>query len=118
MTLASTDDNPVPPGALEEDIHAADGVRLRTVRWAAPAKPRGTVAILGGRAEFIEKYFEIAGDLLSRGFAVAIMDWRGQGGSERPLRNARKGHVDDFSHYGRDLDAFVVSVLEPHCPRP
>ena len=62
----------------------------------AVVEPRGTVAILGGRGEFIEKYFEVAEDLLSRGLAVATMDWRGQGGSERPLRNARKGHVDDF----------------------
>jgi lysophospholipase len=118
MALVSTDDNPAPPGAVEQDIHAADGVRLRTVHWASSSNRRGTVAVFGGRGEFIEKYFEVAADLVSRGFTVATMDWRGQGGSERPLRNARKGHVDDFSYYGRDLDAFVDSVLAPHCPRP
>ncbi len=118
MTLASTVENPAPPGAVEEDIRAADGVRLRAARWTPPSIRRGTVAILGGRGEFIEKYFEVVGDLLSRGFAAAIMDWRGQGGSDRPLRNPRKGHVDDFSHFERDLEAFVTSVLVPHCPRP
>jgi lysophospholipase len=118
MALVLTDDNPAPPGAVEQDIHAADGVQLRTVRWTSSSDPLGTVAVFGGRGEFIEKYFEVAGDLVSRGFTVAVMDWRGQGGSERPLRNARKGHVDDFSYYGRDLDAFVGSVLAPHCPRP
>lgn len=118
MTLASIPENQAPQGAIEAQIRAADGVRLRTARWAPKATPRGTVAIFGGRGEFIEKYFEVADDILSRGFAVAILDWRGQGGSDRPLRNARKGHVDDFSHYLRDLDAFSASVLASECPRP
>ena len=118
MTLASTVDNPIPPGAVEQEICAADGVRLRTVRWTPSSSLRGTVTVLGGRGEFIEKYFEVVEDLLSRGLAVATMDWRGQGGSNRPLRNARKGHVDDFSHFERDLDALIASILQPHCPRP
>jgi lysophospholipase len=118
MTLAMTPDCRAPAGAIEAEIRAADGVRLRTARWAPPSPARGTVAVLGGRGEFIEKYFEVAGELLSRGFAVAALDWRGQGGSDRPLRNGRKGHVDDFSHFERDLSAFVERVLEPHCPRP
>jgi lysophospholipase len=118
MTLASTSDNPAPPGATEENVYTAEGVRLRAVRWAPSGAARGTVAILGGRGEFVEKYFEMTKDLLARGFAVAVLDWRGQGGSDRPLRNATKGHVDDFSLFERDLDAFVAAVLEPHCPRP
>jgi predicted alpha/beta hydrolase len=36
-----------------------------------------------------------------RGFAVAILDWRGQGLSDRALPNARKGHIYDFSEYDR-----------------
>ena len=118
MALMATPENPAPSGGIEEHIHAADGVRLRTARWPAIAEPRGTIAVLGGRGEFIEKYFEIVQDLLSRGFAVVAMDWRGQGGSERPLRNARKGHVDDFSLFERDLEALVGAILTPHCPRP
>ncbi len=118
MALISTPAYPPPPLGMEEDIRAADGVRLRTARWAPLSAPRGTVAVLGGRGEFIEKYFEVAGELLSRGFAVAAMDWRGQGGSDRPLRNSRKGHVDDFSHFERDLAAFARSMREANCPRP
>ncbi len=118
MSLATTDDNPVPEGAVEETFLTADGVRLRSARWTPPQATRGTVAILGGRGEFVEKYFETAKGLLARSLAVATVDWRGQGGSVRPLRNARKGHVDDFSLFERDLDAFVERILEPHCPRP
>jgi lysophospholipase len=118
MVLTATSDNPAPEGAIETDIRTADGVRLRTVRWIPPHAVAGTVAILGGRGEFIEKYFELARDLIARGLAVAAFDWRGQGGSDRPLRNPRKGHVDDFSLYERDLEAFVAGVLKPFCPRP
>jgi lysophospholipase len=118
MSLTSTSDNPAPPGAIEETLQTADGARLRAVRWTPSLAIRGTVAIFGGRGEFIEKYFEVTNNLLARGFAVAALDWRGQGGSDRPLRNARKGHVDDFSQFERDLDALVARILEPHCPRP
>ena len=79
---------------------------------------RGTVAIFGGRAEFIEKYFETIEQLLDRGLCVAALDWRGQGGSERQLKNPRKGHIDDFSLFERDLNAFVTEVLGPSCPQP
>jgi lysophospholipase len=90
MTLTSMPDNPAPSGAIEEHIRAAEGVRLRTARWS-PSSPIGTVVLLGGRGEFIEKYFEVVSELLTRGFAVAAMDRRGQGGSDRPLPNGRKG---------------------------
>ena len=117
MTLISTLENPAPKGAIEEHIRAVDGVRLRTARWAPPS-PIGTIVLLGGRGEFIEKYFEVVGELLTRGFAVAAMDWRGQGGSDRALHNTHKGHVEDFSQFEYDLDALVREVLERECPRP
>ena len=117
MALYAIAENPIPPGAVEHELTALDGVRLRAARWT-PERPRGTVVLLGGRAECIEKYYETIGDLLARGLAVATLDWRGQGGSERQLGNAAKGHVDDFGLYGRDFLSFQRDVLTPHCPRP
>jgi lysophospholipase len=118
MRLVATPENPVPPGAVVGMARAVDGVRLRAAHWVPPTAVRGTVAILQGRSEFIEKYFETVNDLLSRGFAVATIDWRGQGGSERQLRNPRKGHIDDFSIFERDLGALIDDVLGPSCPQP
>jgi lysophospholipase len=118
MHLVSTPDNPVPPGAVVAVARAVDGVQLRTARWVPTTALRGTVAILQGRSEFIEKYFETIRDLLARGFAVAAIDWRGQGGSARQLKNPRKGHIDDFSLFERDLNALVEDVLGPSCPQP
>ena len=118
MRLVSTPMNPSPAGAQVEELLAVDGVRLRAARWAPKGAPRGTVALLGGRAEFIEKHFETIGDLVDRSFCVAALDWRGQGGSERQLGDRGKHHIDDFSLYERDLQAFVSEVVAPYCPKP
>ena len=119
MELYEIDGNPVPPGASVGDTLTSDGVRLRYARWRATArKTLGTVCLMQGRGETIEKYFETIGDLRSRGFAVATFDWRGQGGSERRLRNRMKGHVDSFEEYDRDLEAFMQHVALPDCPPP
>lgn len=100
-------------------IETSDGVRLRTARWTRTARTgRGTLVLLQGRSEFIEKYFEVIAELRRRGFDVVALDWRGQGGSERPLANRRKGHVDDFELFQRDLDALFSSIIEPDCPKP
>jgi lysophospholipase len=57
-------------------------------------------------------------ELRSRGFAVATLDWRGQGRSERKLSDPRKGHVSDFSEYEEDLETFMKEVVLPDCPPP
>lgn len=118
MTLTSIPGNPVPPGAVTGEIVAADGVRLRFARWMPERGLKGTVALFGGRTDFIEKYFEVIGELRARGFAVATLDWRGQGGSQRLLSNPRKGHVRRFSDYLADLDVFAREVLLPDGPAP
>jgi lysophospholipase len=98
---------------------ARDGVGIRYCLWPRTAeKPLGTVCLFSGRTEFIEKYFETIGDLRRRGFAVAMMDWRGQGGSDRLLRNASKGHVEDFAQYDADLRQFMNDIVLPDCPAP
>ena len=118
MKLHATPENPVPEGAEIAAVVASDGLALRAARWTPPGDAKGTVVVANGRGEFIEKYFEVIGELRARGFRVVAFDWRGQGGSARELPNPRKGHVDDFSLYLRDLDALREQVLEPHCPKP
>jgi lysophospholipase len=93
--------------------------RLRYGWWNASGPPRGTVLVLQGRAEFIEKYaIEVVGELVQRGFAVAALDWRGQGLSDRPLPDHDKGHIDGFGTYISDLRRFVDAVIAPAAPRP
>ena len=118
MTLVSIPANPVPEDVVSGTITTPDGAELRFARWAPPANRRGTVCVFTGRAEQIEKYFETVRDLRDRGFAVAMIDWRGQGHSSRRLRDPRKGYVRDFSDYEFDVESFVQQVVLPDCPPP
>ena len=97
----------------------APGAALRWAAWTAPGPSRGSVVLLGGRGEFIEKYAtEIVGELLGRGFSVFALDWRGQGLSERALADPGKGHIDSFDTYVADLALFLDEVVVPTAPRP
>jgi lysophospholipase len=118
MQLISIAANPVPEGATVGTVKTSDGVVLRFARFDPPAGRKGTLCVFTGRAEFIEKYFEVVRDARARGFAVAMLDWRGQGLSDRALPNARKGHVGNFAEYDRDLEAFVKEIVLPDCPPP
>jgi lysophospholipase len=79
MDLISIPANPVPEDVVTGTLKTPDGVSLRFARWAPPPGRKGTVCLFQGRAEFVEKYFETVRDLRARGFAVATLDWRGQG---------------------------------------
>ena len=118
MTLVSIPANPVPDDVVSGTITTPDGAELRFARWAPPVNRKGTVCVFTGRAEQIEKYFETVRDLRDRGFAVAMIDWRGQGHSSRRLRDPRKGYVRNFSDYEVDVETFVQQVVLPDCPPP
>jgi lysophospholipase len=118
MSLVSIPANPVPQGAVTGMLKTPDGVSIRFARWPPPPGRKGTVCIIQGRTEFIEKYFEVVRDLHARGFAVATMDWRGQGLSDRQLSDSRKGHVTSFAKFGVDLETFIREVVLPDCPPP
>lgn len=110
-----------PPGGQGEWFRGAGGLRLRAAWWTPSTlvakKPRGTVVLSPGRTEPIEKYFEVIGNFLARGFCVLAHDWRGQGLSARLLPDRLKGHaraVEEFlDDYARFLDA-----MEARAPKP
>lgn len=86
-----------PPGGAGEWFRGAGGLRLRSAFWTpsslVASPPRGTVIVSPGRTEPIEKYFEVIGNFLARGFCVLAHDWRGQGLSARLLPDRLKGHA-------------------------
>jgi lysophospholipase len=118
MKLISIPANPVPDNGVTGMLKTPDGVAIRFARFAPPAGRRGTVCIFPGRTEWIEKYFETVRDLRSRGFAVALLDWRGQGLSARALDDPFKGHVGNFAEFDIDLETFMREVVLPDCPPP
>ena len=98
-------------------FETSDKVKLRYATFPKSAgAPRGTICLVQGRTEFIEKYFETIANFQSRGFSVATFDWRGQGGSQRLQGTKRLGHVREFNDYWVDLSSFHRSILLPDSP--
>jgi lysophospholipase len=119
MEFFETPENRLPRGAEVFAVRTKDKFRLRAL--TAPALGphlKGTVIFLNGRADFAERYFETMGDIQKRGFHVAGFDWRGQGGSQRILKDHMRGHVRSFREYDEDLRAVMESVVIKTCPGP
>lgn len=99
---------------VHQQLVRPDGAVLRLSRWQAdtgvPARA-ATILLLPGRAESVEKYADLATILAANRLGVVAMDWRGQGGSSRPLPNRLMGHVDNFSQYLDDLAASLPVLL-------
>ncbi len=109
-------DNPPPDGASVEDISAPDGANLRAAFFPAQ-NARGTVVLVTGWSEFIEKYFETVRDLQERRLNVAMMDWRGQGLSDRESPAAVKwsGYFETLKD---DLRHFTERRVKPRFAGP
>lgn len=121
--LFETPDNKSPHGANAGYVTTSDGAQLRYARWVSPKphlsdKPKGTILLLHGRSEFIEKYYESVSDLLEQGYDVLTFDWRGQGASQRLLKERLKGHVEHFNQYLIDLETILSDVALPDCKPP
>jgi lysophospholipase len=108
-----------PPGAVVVWTTAGSGAgaaRIRLASWKAGDK--GTVLLLPGRTECIEKYGRAAGDLIARGFSVMTVDWRGQGLADRALPDRMMGHVGTFAEYQDDFDAMLAEAGRQALPQP
>ncbi|GGA64300.1 lysophospholipase [Nitratireductor aestuarii] len=117
MSLRSTEGNPIPEGIISDFMTAKDGLSIRYARTTNHGA-HGTVVLLQGRNESIEKYLETMVDLQAMGFSSVTFDWRGQGDSDRLLRNSTAGHIKSFDAYVRDLDQFFHDVVLPDCRPP
>ncbi|MBZ9951989.1 alpha/beta fold hydrolase [Mesorhizobium sp. BR1-1-15] len=114
-----TEGNPRPENATGGFFTARDGKKIRYGLFAAVARPmKGTVVLLSGRNECIEKYFETIRDLAARGFGVATLDWRGQGGSDRLIRDRQRGYIKSFRDHTADLEQFFEEIVLPDCRGP
>lgn len=97
-----------PDGGAAYWIEAADGVRLRLATWGGG--DQGSVLLIPGRTEYIEKYGQAAGELRARGFSVAVLDYRGQGLADRVADDPMIGHVGAFSDYQLDVRAALDAM--------
>jgi len=106
-----------PEGGRAFFLTAEDGVRLRLGLWTR-TDARGTVFLLPGRTEYVEKYGPAAADLARRGYAMVTIDWRGQGLADRALADRAAGHVARFADYQRDMRAMIAAARALRLPLP
>ena len=118
-TLRFSESNPAPEIQADGFVETPDGFSIRYARFRTESHPaKGTVIVLQGRNETIEKYFETVSDLLGSGFDVVAFDWRGQGGSQRFFSRIDSGYIDSFEQYAIDLETVFEEIALPDCRPP
>jgi lysophospholipase len=106
-----------PAGWRWGSFRNADGATLRYGGCHSKTPARGVVVILPSFQSPAEEFFETARDFQARGFDVWMLDWRGQGGSDRWLADRQKTYSKGLERDERDLVQFVTAVI-PRSPGP
>lgn len=104
MTAPAVPETVEQAGGHVSHVDRPGGARLRVARFGSGDR---RCLLLPGYTEFIEKHLETVGELTARGFAVATLDWRGQGLSTRHLADRHRGHIDRMETHLEDLQAVL-----------
>lgn len=95
----------------EGQLKSKDGLTL-AYAYTIPEHAKATILLVQGRTEAYIKYPEVFYDLSQRGYAVFMLDHRGQGLSDRLLGDPHKGHVEVFQQYADDQLLFLADVVQ------
>lgn len=111
-----TMENTVEPqlAAIREELSMPleDGGVLHAELYEQPSATRAVI-VLHGYTESGEKFREMTWYFLQSGFNVYAIDHRGHGKSARSVEETWLTHVDHFSDYVNDLEAFMDHVVLP-----
>lgn len=88
---------------MESKRQVINGRETKAVRWPAE-NPKAKVIIVHGLGEHVSRYDVISEEFNAAGLEMVGFDQRGHG--DNP---GKKGHVDSFDEFLKDLDAFVKS---------
>ncbi len=105
--LIALDDDPAPKDTETFWFKGKGGVRLRAAFCPAQGDVKGSILFSPGRSEYLEKFLELARDLTARGYNFAVIDHRGQGLSDRLLKDPLMGYVKSFDDYAADLETLA-----------
>lgn len=94
----------------------ADGLELYWRSWTPP-RSVGVIVVLHGLAEHGGRYQETAEAFVSNGWAVYAGDLRGHGQSP-DVAGAGRVHVNRFTDYFLDVEAFVELARQNHGDLP
>lgn len=92
-------------------LKSKDGLTL-AYAYTVPEHAKATILLVQGRTEAFIKYPEVFYDLSQLGYAVFMLDHRGQGLSDRLLDDPHKGHVEVFQQYADDQMLFLADVVQ------
>ncbi len=95
----------------ESRIRAPDGTSLRVLAWRPKAPPTFSVAIVHGQSEHTGRYQWLGTRIAELGGLAYGADMRGEGHS-----GGRRGHVEHFDEYVRDLKQ-VMETITPDGPK-
>ncbi len=100
----------------EGSFAASDGLELYRQCWRPEGRTRAALAIVHGMGEHSGRYQNVIHALVPKGYVIHGFDLRGCGRSP-----GQRGHIDSWSQFRGDLDAFLRSVREQErliCPPP
>ena len=80
--------------------------------------PDAVVVCLPGLSEFTEKYYEVARTCLDMNLAFWVLDWPGQGRSDRYIKGTQKRHGQDFEIEVERLHDFIQSYIKHSSVHP
>src|SRR5215469_13331966 len=99
-----------PAGWQWDHMTNADGAQLRYGHAEPNGRAHGIIVITPGYASPAEEFFETARDFLRAGYAVWILDRRGQGGSDRWPDLGQRAYLTSLATETRDLGQFGALV--------
>jgi len=80
--------------------------------------PDAVVVCLPGLSEFKEKYYEVARTCLDMNLAFWVLDWPGQGRSDRYIADSQKRHAQDFDIEVNRLHDFIMGYIKHSSVHP
>lgn len=96
----------------EDHFAGHDGLRLFRKRWVSP-EPKTVIVIAHGLGEHCDRYGNLLDYMDGRGVSFYALDHRGHGRSD-----GKRGHVDKFDEYTRDLELLLGFAREENPGRP
>ena len=88
------------------------GKILKYGKFGKKVGSKGSLVFVSGRAENLFKYIETFYDLNLLGYSpIYTYDHRGQGFSERLIKNPNLGYVESYDNYVEDLNTFVDTIV-------
>ena len=89
-------------------LRSRDGTELAWHHWPAPHPSRGSVLLVHGVGEHLQRYPHVAEALTQAGFEVGGIDLRGHG-----LSAGKRGHVLSWQDYVDDVHAAAERLPDP-----